>query len=146
MIMKMADDHVKSHFALSLHAAGNEKRNKIIPVNKKYPLEELTAALKYYHKKTKKRFTIEYILFKDFNDSIGDARDLALFCRSFPVKINLIEYNPAGNAGFRKSDPIRLIAFKEFLEKKNLVVNKRKSRGEDIAAACGQLVLKEKKS
>jgi 23S rRNA (adenine2503-C2)-methyltransferase len=144
MIRKMGDDQVKFHFALSLHAPNNEKRNRIIPINKKYPLEELTDALKYYHIKTKKRFTIEYILFNDFNDTIQDARELAGFCKSFPVKINLIEYNPTHNAGFRKSQKVKLIAFKEFLEKKNLVVNTRKSRGEDIDAACGQLALKEK--
>jgi 23S rRNA (adenine2503-C2)-methyltransferase len=144
MIRKMGDDDVKSHFALSLHAADNEKRNRIIPINKKYPLEVLTDALKYYHLKTKKRFTIEYILFSDFNDSIQDARELALFCKSFPVKINLIEYNSTHNNIFHKSQTAKLIAFKEFLEKKNLVVNTRKSRGEDISAACGQLALKEK--
>jgi 23S rRNA (adenine2503-C2)-methyltransferase len=144
MIKKMGDDNVKSHFALSLHAADNEKRNRIIPINKKYPLEDLTDALKYYHLKTKKRFTVEYILFNDFNDSIQDARELALFCKSFPVKINLIEYNSTHQSGFSKSPKVKLIAFKEFLEKKNLVVNTRKSRGEDITAACGQLALKEK--
>jgi 23S rRNA (adenine2503-C2)-methyltransferase len=143
MIMKMAEDNAKFHFALSLHAADNEKRSRIIPLNKKFPLEELTDALKYYHQKTKKRFTIEYILFNDFNDSIHDARELAVFCKSFPVKINLIEYNSTHNTLFQKSQTSKLIAFKEFLEKKNLVVNTRKSRGEDIAAACGQLALKE---
>ena len=144
MIMKMADDNVKFHFALSLHAANNEKRSSIIPLNKKFPLEELTEALKYYHQKTKKRFTIEYILFHEFNDTIHDARELALFCKSFPVKINLIEYNSTHNSDFQKSQTSKLIAFKEFLETRNLVVNTRKSRGEDIAAACGQLALKEK--
>ena len=144
MIMKMADDNVKFHFALSLHTANNEKRTRIIPSNKKFSLEELTVALKYYHQKTKKRFTIEYILFHDFNDSIQDARELAVFCKNFPVKINLIEYNSTHNSVFRKSQTVKVIAFKEFLEKKNLIVNTRKSRGEDIAAACGQLALKEK--
>jgi 23S rRNA (adenine2503-C2)-methyltransferase len=144
MIMRMADDNVKFHFALSLHAANNEKRSRIIPSNSKFPLEELTKALRYYHEKTKKRFTIEYILFNDFNDSIQDARELALFCKSFPVKINLIEYNSTHNSGYQKSTTYKTVAFKDFLEKKNLVVNTRKSRGEDIAAACGQLALKEK--
>jgi 23S rRNA (adenine2503-C2)-methyltransferase len=146
MIIRMADDHPRFHFALSLHSAINEKRDRIIPVNKKFPLESLTEALKYYHAKTKKRFTIEYILFRDFNDGMDDAKALALFCKSFPVKINLIGYNPAGDNRFRKSLPARVDAFKAFLEKKNLVVNIRKSRGEDIAAACGQLALKEKMS
>ena len=141
MIRKMADDKVRFHFALSLHAATNAKRDQIIPINKKHPLQELTAALKYYHAKTGKRFTIEYILFKDFNDSLEDAKDLAVFCKSFPVKINLIGYNPVEKSGFSQSTPEKTRAFREFLEKKNLVINVRKSRGKNIDAACGQLAL-----
>jgi 23S rRNA (adenine2503-C2)-methyltransferase len=139
MIKKMADDDPKYHFALSLHAAADAKRNQIIPFNQKHPLGELTEALRYYHKKTAKRFTIEYILFGNFNDSVNDAKDLALFCRNFPVKINIIEYNPVKGSGFRKSDPEKTRAFVDFLETRNLVVNIRQSRGKDIDAACGQL-------
>ncbi|MCX6245148.1 MAG: 23S rRNA (adenine(2503)-C(2))-methyltransferase RlmN [Bacteroidetes bacterium] len=142
MIRKMADDNVKFHFALSLHAATNEKRDQIIPLNKKHPLQELTEALKYYHEKTGKRFTIEYILFRNFNDSLEDAKSLALFCKSFPVKINLIGYNPVENSGFGQSDPEKVRTFKEFLESRNMIVNTRKSRGKDIDAACGQLALR----
>ena len=141
MIRKMADDKVRCHFALSLHAATNAKRDQIIPINKKHPLQELTEALKYYHTKTGKRLTIEYILFKDFNDSLEDAQALALFCKSFPVKINLITYNPIERSGFSQSTPERARAFREFLENKNMVINERKSRGKNIGAACGQLAL-----
>jgi 23S rRNA (adenine2503-C2)-methyltransferase len=139
MIRRMADDDPKYHFALSLHAATDVKRNQIIPYNLKHSLDELTEALKYYNKKTVKRFTIEYILFGNFNDSIADAKDLALFCRNFPVKINIIEYNPVKGSGFVKSDPEKTKAFVDFLESRNLVVNVRESRGKDIDAACGQL-------
>lgn len=139
MIRQLADDNVKTYFALSLHAATNAKRDQIIPANKRFPLEELTSSLKYYHQITKKRFTIEYILFGNFNDSEADARDLAQFCKSFPVKINLIEYNDVAGSGFARTDEARARAFAAFLEKKNLVVNIRKSRGKDIDAACGQL-------
>jgi 23S rRNA (adenine2503-C2)-methyltransferase len=141
MIRKMADDKARFHFALSLHAATNAKRDKIIPINKKHPLQELTEALKYYHAKTGKRFTIEYILFRDFNDSLEDAKDLAVFCKSFPVKINLIGYNPVEKTGFSQSTPEKSRAFREFLENKNMVINVRKSRGTSIDAACGQLAL-----
>jgi 23S rRNA (adenine2503-C2)-methyltransferase len=141
MIKKLADDKVRFHFALSLHAATNAKRDQIIPINKKYPLEVLSDALKYYHKKSGKRFTIEYILFKDFNDSIEDAKDLAIFCKSFPVKINIISYNPIEGSRFSQSTSERTQAFKEFLENKNMVINVRKSRGKSINAACGQLAL-----
>jgi 23S rRNA (adenine2503-C2)-methyltransferase len=138
-ITRMAEDNPRFHFALSLHSANNEKRNKIIPVNRKYPLPELVKVLKYYHKKTGKRITIEYILFGGFNDSPDDAAELAVFCKNFPVKINLIEYNTVEGSGFHSPEEKRIVTFQEFLEKKNLVVNLRKSRGKDIAAACGQL-------
>ncbi|MDP1622961.1 MAG: 23S rRNA (adenine(2503)-C(2))-methyltransferase RlmN [Bacteroidales bacterium] len=143
MVIKMADDDPRYHFALSLHAATDEKRNMIIPFNLRHPLQDLTESLKYYQKKTGKRFTIEYILFGNFNDSIADARDLATFCKSFPVKINIIEYNPVEGSGFSKSDPDRTRAFVEFLERRNLVINVRQSRGKDILAACGQLAAKQ---
>jgi 23S rRNA (adenine2503-C2)-methyltransferase len=142
MIRKMADDKPRYHFALSLHTANNAKRNQIVPVNRKYPLESLSEAMKYYHRITQKRFTIEFILFRDFNDSLADAKELAQFCKSFPVKINLIEYNPVPGSDFRKPEPMKVTAFKEFLESKNMVVNIRGSRGADIDAACGQLAAK----
>ena len=143
MIRKMADDDPGYQFALSLHAATDAKRDKIIPFNLKHPLSELTEALKYYHQKTSKRFTIEYILFGNFNDSEADAGDLARFCKSFPVKINLIEYNPVNGSGFIGATAARTKAFVGFLERRNLIVNVRQSRGKDIAAACGQLAGKQ---
>ncbi len=142
MIRKLADDRIRYHFALSLHAADNAKRSSIIPLNKKHPLEELTESLKYFYQATKKRITIEYLLFNGFNDSIQDAQNLALFCRNFPVKVNLIEYNPVEGTGFRKPDKEKTQLFREHLEKKNMVVNVRRSRGGDIDAACGQLALR----
>jgi 23S rRNA (adenine2503-C2)-methyltransferase len=145
MIRKLADDQLKVHLAVSLHAADNVKRSRLVPINKKYPLEELKDALIYYHEKSKKRFTLEYLVFDGINDSIADAHNLAEFCKSFPVKINLIGYNPVTNLEFRKPLPDKVSAFKEFLEKKNMIVNVRKSKGEDIEAACGQLALKEGK-
>jgi 23S rRNA (adenine2503-C2)-methyltransferase len=142
MIRRLADEKIRFHFALSLHAANNSKRSKIIPLNKKYPIEDLIESLKYFHSVTKKRITIEYLLFSGFNDSLEDASDLARFCRNFPVKINLIEYNPVIGSAYKKPEPARVNAFKEFLEKRNMVVNIRKSRGGDINAACGQLAAK----
>jgi 23S rRNA (adenine2503-C2)-methyltransferase len=139
MIRQMADDDPKYHFAFSLHAATDEKRNRIIPFNLKHPLADITGALKYYHQKTGKRITIEYILFQKFNDSIADAKDLALFCRNFPVKINIIEYNPVSRTDFKTSSAEDTRKFVAWLETRNLVVNVRQSRGKDIDAACGQL-------
>lgn len=143
MIRRLADDDVRFQLAVSLHAATDIKRNRIVPVNRKYPLADLIDALKYFHEKSGKRITIEYILFKNFNDGIADARDLAVFCRNFPVKVNLIEYNPVKGSPFEGPDPVRTTAFRDFLETKNMVVNIRKSRGKDIDAACGQLAAKK---
>lgn len=138
-IRQMANDQVRAHLAVSLHAATDVKRNQIIPFNQRYPLSELTNALKYYHEKTRKRFTIEYLLLKEFNDSPADARALAEFCRNFPVKINLIEFNPVEGIDYKRSEMRKMKEFLDFLEARNLVVNIRQSRGKDIDAACGQL-------
>lgn len=139
MIRKMAKDQCKAQLAVSLHAATDEKRDQIIPLNRSQPLKMLSEALQYYSRLTGKRFTVEYILFGGFNDSRQDALALAGFCKSFPVKINLIEYNPVMGSPYRKPGASQVKAFAGFLEEKNLVVNIRKSRGRDILAACGQL-------
>ncbi|MBE0647346.1 MAG: 23S rRNA (adenine(2503)-C(2))-methyltransferase RlmN [Bacteroidales bacterium] len=142
VIRQLADDNFKPHLALSLHAATDAKRNKIIPFNQRHPIYELISALVYYHKKTGKRFTVEYLLLREFNDSLADARSLAEFCRNFPVKVNLIEYNPVEGIEFQRSDMKKMKEFKDFLEARNMVVNVRQSRGKDIDAACGQLAAK----
>ncbi|MFH1297683.1 MAG: 23S rRNA (adenine(2503)-C(2))-methyltransferase RlmN [Bacteroidota bacterium] len=139
VIRQLADDQIKTHLALSLHAATDAKRNRIIPFNQRYPLSELIEALTYYHHKTGKRFTIEYLLLKEFNDTLADARSFAEFCLNFPVKINLIEFNPVEGIDFQRSQMRRMKEFRDFLESRNLVVNIRQSRGKDIDAACGQL-------
>lgn len=142
MIKKLGDDQVKFNLALSLHAANDEKRNKIMDINETNNLEILAEALKYFYDKTGTRVTFEYIIFKDFNDSIKDAHELANYCRNLPVKINIIEYNPIDDGEFQQADPDRVDAFAKFLESRNLIVNIRRSRGKDIDAACGQLANK----
>ncbi|MEI6764699.1 MAG: 23S rRNA (adenine(2503)-C(2))-methyltransferase RlmN [Bacteroidota bacterium] len=138
-IMRLADDGVKAQLAVSLHSAVQGKRASMMPVAKTYSLDELSKAISYYHKKTGNRITIEYILFRDLNDGPGDAEELAIFCRSFPVKVNLIEYNNTGSEKYKKTETKKLSTFKHFLESKNMIVNIRNSRGGDINAACGQL-------
>lgn len=144
MIKKLGDDQVKFNLALSLHAANDEKRSKIMEINDSNNLDALAEALKYYFDKTKTRVTFEYIIFKDFNDSIADAKELAEFCKHVPVKINIIEYNPIDQGEFQQADPEKVDAFARYLEGCNLVVNVRRSRGKDIDAACGQLANKNK--
>lgn len=142
MIKKLGDDEVKFNLALSLHAANDEKRSEIMPINEQNSLTALAEALKYFHEKTGTRVTYEYILFKEFNDSLKDAAELAVFCKHVPCKVNIIEYNAIGEAEFQQSTPERLNAFTAFLDSKNILVNVRRSRGKDIDAACGQLANK----
>jgi 23S rRNA (adenine2503-C2)-methyltransferase len=146
MIAKLGDDQVKFHLALSLHAANDEKRNKIMPINEQNSLSALKDALKHFYEKTGTRITLEYIVFKDFNDGLQDATELANFAYTVPSKVNLIEYNPIDDAEFKKTSPERLKAFVEKLEERKVIVNVRKSRGKDIDAACGQLVNKNKEA
>ena len=118
MIKKLGDDQVKFNLALSLHAATDEKRSKIMPINETNTLEALGEALVYFYEKTGSRVTFEYIIFKDFNDSIEDAKDLAEFCKQVPCKINIIEYNPIDDAQFEKADMKKTDDFARFLEEK----------------------------
>ncbi len=144
MIKKLGDDDVKFNLALSLHAANDVKRNYIMPINESNSLEALAEALKYFYDKTGTRVTYEYIAFKDFNDSIEDAKELAKFCKNVPCKLNIIEYNPIDEGEFKQTTSERLNTFVSYLESKNLIVNVRRSRGKDIDAACGQLANKNK--
>ncbi|MFI5163792.1 MAG: 23S rRNA (adenine(2503)-C(2))-methyltransferase RlmN [Bacteroidia bacterium] len=144
MIKKLGDDNVKFNFALSLHAANDEKRNKIMPINEQNSLESLADALKYFHEKTGTRVTYEYIVFRDFNDDIIDAQELESFSRVVPSKVNIIEYNPIGDSEFRQTTDARLKKFVGYLESRGVIVNVRRSRGKDIDAACGQLANKNK--
>ena len=144
MIQKLGDDKVKFNLALSLHAANDKKRSEIMEINDTNNLSILRDALKYFHEQTETRVTFEYIIFKDFNDSIEDAQELADFARCVPCKINIIEYNPIDDGIYQKADTNKVDAFASFLESKNMIVNVRRSRGKDIDAACGQLANKNK--
>jgi 23S rRNA (adenine2503-C2)-methyltransferase len=115
-----------------------------MPINKSIPLLDLKDAIKYFYDKTGIRVTYEYILFKELNDSIDDAKELIKFCKITPCKVNLIEYNPVDNMPFEKSSNRKTEEFISFLSEKRVVVNLRKSKGKDINAACGQLVNKLK--
>ncbi len=142
MIKRLGDDEVKFNLALSLHAANDDKRNEIMPINEQNNLEVLSEALAYFYEKTGTRITYEYIIFKGFNDDIQDARELAEFCKNVPCKINIIEYNPIDDGEFQQAESRKVDEFAAYLERCNLVVNVRRSRGKDIDAACGQLANK----
>lgn len=144
MIAKLGDDDTRFNLALSLHAANDSKRDQIMPINEKNTLEALKESLKHYYQKTKNRVTLEYIVFYGFNDKLKDAEELYLFSKHVPSKINIIEYNPISEANFKNADPDALDKFEDYLLKKGLIVNVRRSRGKDIDAACGQLAGKDK--
>lgn len=146
MIKKLADDQVKFNLALSLHAADDEKRNTIMSINETNSLELLKEALMYFYTKTKNQITIEYIAFNNFNLGMDDARNLAGFANNLPCKINIIEYNPIDQASFGRANAYELEKFVNFLERKGLIINVRRSRGKDIDAACGQLANKSVKA
>lgn len=143
MIKKLADDQVKFNLALSLHAANDEKRNRIMPINESNTLEALSEALQYFYAATGNKITLEYIVFDKFNDSLQDAKELLTFAKKFPCKINIIEYNPIRQADFLNAKADAIQQFSSFLESKGMIVNVRRSRGKDIDAACGQLAGKK---
>lgn len=142
MIHKLGEDEVKFNLALSLHAANDEKRNHIMPINAENSLDALADAMNHFYEKTGTRVTFEFIVFKDFNDSVQDAKELADYCKKVPAKVNIIEYNPIDGGEFQQTLPERLIRFTNVLEEKGVIVNVRRSRGKDIDAACGQLANK----
>ncbi|HSD13444.1 MAG TPA: 23S rRNA (adenine(2503)-C(2))-methyltransferase RlmN [Flavobacterium sp.] len=143
MIKKMADDEVKFKLAVSLHSAIEEIRNEIMPFTKNFPLPELKEALEYWYKKTKSKVTYEYVVWRGINDDKKSIDALVKFCKYVPCKVNLIEYNPIDDGHFQQASQHAIEDYIIALEKNDIVVKVRRSRGKDIDAACGQLANKE---
>jgi len=126
--------------AVSLHAPNDELRDRLVPVNRKYPLAELVKACKRYLDKAPRDFiTFEYVMLDGVNDADAHARELVALAAKVRSKFNLIPFNPFANSGFKRSSPERIRRFAEILQGAGLTVTIRKTRGDDIAAACGQL-------
>ncbi|MFI5171029.1 MAG: 23S rRNA (adenine(2503)-C(2))-methyltransferase RlmN [Chitinophagales bacterium] len=142
MIRKLGDDDVKFNLALSLHAADDIKRSKLMPVNDANNLSDLVAALNYFYDKTGNKITFEYILFDGINESMDDAKNLVALCAKVPAKVNIIEYNSIREADFHKSKEQQREQFIAYLESHKVIAKLRRSRGKDIDAACGQLANK----
>lgn len=142
MIRKMADDEVKFNLAVSLHSARDEVRTEIMPFNATFPLNDLRSSLEYWYSKTKKRITYEYVVWQGINDQKEDIDALIQFCKFAPSKVNLIEYNPIDDGVFQQANESAVQNYIRELERHNIVVTVRRSRGKDIDAACGQLANK----
>lgn len=142
MIKKLAEDGPRFHLALSLHSAIDEKRVKIMPFNKQFPLADIKEALKYWYEVTGSRVTYEYVVWKGINDTEEDIHELVKFCKVIPCKINIIEYNSIDDDRFEQASGNTIMRYKNALEKNHIIVNIRRSRGKDIDAACGQLANK----
>jgi len=126
--------------ALSLHAPNNELRDELVPLNRKYPIKEVLSACKRYIEDNKrKNVTIEYVMLKNINDSDEHARQLVKVLKGIPSKVNLIPFNPFPETDYQRSSQTRINRFRDILVKNGLVTITRRTRGDDIDAACGQL-------
>jgi 23S rRNA (adenine2503-C2)-methyltransferase len=146
LIKKMADDGVQFNLAVSLHTAIQETREQIMPFAKNFPLLDLLDSLKYWHEKTGKIVTYEYVVWEGINDNMEHIRALVDFCKQVPSKVNLIEYNAIGEDAFRQARPEIINQYMEFLSASHITATVRRSRGKDIDAACGQLANKNKQN
>jgi len=139
MIEKLANDCVDASLAVSLNATTDEVRDRIMPVNKAYPIERLMQAVRYYCDKTGRTVTIEYVLFKDINDSPLDAERLMVMLKDLPCMINILLFNPFPGCSYDRPDEQRAFVMRDMLVTNGYVTVVRNSRGRDINAACGQL-------
>lgn len=144
-IREFANAHTQYNLAVSLHAPNNELRNRLMPINKAYPLEELMEAIDYYTKLNNRRLTFEYILLRGVNDQDEHVEQLAQLLRGMNAYVNLIPYNEVDEHGFRSVDRKQAMVFYDKLMKKGIRCTIRKEHGGDIDAACGQLRAKKEK-
>lgn len=143
-IEKLIEDDIKVNLALSLHAADDEKRTRIMSINKSNKISDLIEVLTKYYDQSKAKISFEYILFKDFNDGMQDVKNLVKLTKKFPVTINIIEYNYVDGVPYSKTTEERINTFAKHLVDNGVMATVRRSRGKDIDAACGQLANKIK--
>ncbi len=139
-IYSLADSGLDTKLAVSLGSGIEKKRKLLIPYSKTHSIEELLRALKYYREKTKRRVTVEYTLIKNLNDTLDDARALVDFAKKIKAHVNIIRYNPIPDSKLIKPDSKTVKDFKNFLIKNRITVTERFRRGNEIKAACGQLI------
>jgi 23S rRNA (adenine2503-C2)-methyltransferase len=141
-IERMAQEKIRPKLAISLNASSNEQRDRIMPINRKYPIEALLDACAKYPLRTREHLTFEYVLLGGFNDSAEDARRVAKLLANLRAKVNLIPWN-SGDLPYEKPDESRTEEFRKILADKDMRAFVRYSRGQDVMAACGQLALLE---
>ena len=139
MIYKFAKEKYQCTLSISLHSANNQIRSSMMPINKKYPIEELIKACKYYIEETNKRISFEYALAKDNNDNLDSAKELVDLLHGMLCHVNLIPINKIDNGKYCKSSNENIIKFRDYLNSKGIVATIRRELGSDIEAACGQL-------
>lgn len=144
-IEELSNENIQFNLAISLHAPNDEIRNKLMPVNKTYSINQLIAAIREYIKKTNRRVTIEYVMLNSVNDSVTHALELATLLKGMNVYVNLIPYNETNHLEFKKSSNDTIMKFYDTLKKNGINVTVRKEFGSKIDAACGQLRSKEVK-
>jgi len=133
-------DECPVSLAVSLHAPNDELRNELVPINRKYPIKELLAAcLRYVEAAPRGYVMLEYVMLAGVNDTVFQARELAALVKDVPCKVNLIPFNPFPGVQYERSSPGAIDRFREVLMQAGLIATVRKTRGEDIDAACGQL-------
>ncbi len=142
-IKQLADDEEPFNLAISLHAPSDTKRDEIMPINSSMNLESLEEAVRYYHRKTERPVTYEYLLFDEFNDTPEDARNLAKIVNWAPSKVNIIMYNNVAGVALHRAREERLDNFLKALIRQGVRATVRRSRGDDIDAGCGQLAIRE---
>lgn len=141
-IERLGEEKIRPKLAISLNASTNEQRNKVMPINRKYPIEKLLEACRRYPLRSWERLTFEYVLLGGFNDSPEDAGRVVKLVANLRAKVNLIPWNP-GDLPYEKPDPRRIEEFRRILTDKGVLAFARYSRGQDVMAACGQLALLE---
>jgi 23S rRNA (adenine2503-C2)-methyltransferase len=145
-ILKLADEGIPVRLAISLHGATNEVRQQIMPINKKYPLEELIPAAKAFQEKHGRMLTLEFILIEDVNDSLEQAEALTKIAKDLHAHVNCIPYNTVEGLEWKRPSLRRQDVFVNVLRKAGVSVTIRREKGHDINAACGQLRLKTEKT
>jgi len=138
-IYKLADENIQCTLSISLHCTNNEKRSALMPINRKYNIEELLEACRYYIEKTNRRISFEYALLKGENDTIEDANGIIKLLRGMLCHVNLIPVNKIENEPFKKTNDKNVLKFRDYLNDNGIVATVRRELGSDIDAACGQL-------